>query len=120
MDCDFVAKGETNEDIMQQAAEHARTAHNNQNGGAMLISGAADPDNSRSVLPPGVSCRGGTEEWANPTVANSPSLMSSVQCVFFLSATNLQTCQTRAPGAMKGSTGRVESPHLRFSRDSAK
>jgi predicted small metal-binding protein len=28
MDCDFVAKGETNEDIMQQAAEHARTAHN--------------------------------------------------------------------------------------------
>jgi Protein of unknown function (DUF1059) len=28
MDGDFVAKGETNEDIMQQAAEHARTAHN--------------------------------------------------------------------------------------------
>ena len=28
MDCDFVAKGETNEDIMRQAAEHARTAHN--------------------------------------------------------------------------------------------
>jgi predicted small metal-binding protein len=28
MDCDFVAKGETNEDIMLQAAEHARTAHN--------------------------------------------------------------------------------------------
>src|SRR6266404_6997391 len=28
MDCDFVAKGETDEDIMQQAAEHARTAHN--------------------------------------------------------------------------------------------
>ena len=28
MDCDFVAKGETNEDIMQQAAEHAHTAHN--------------------------------------------------------------------------------------------
>jgi predicted small metal-binding protein len=28
IDCDFVAKGETNEDIMQQAAEHARTAHN--------------------------------------------------------------------------------------------
>jgi predicted small metal-binding protein len=28
MDCDFVAKGETYEDIMQQAAEHARTAHN--------------------------------------------------------------------------------------------
>ena len=24
----FVAKGETNEDITQQAAEHARTAHN--------------------------------------------------------------------------------------------
>ena len=82
MDCDFVAKGETTEDIMQQAAEHARTAHNNQNGGAMLISGAADPDNSRSVLPPGVSCRGGTEEWANPTVANSPSLMSSVSVCF--------------------------------------
>ena len=28
MDCDFVAKGETAEDIMRQAAEHARTAHN--------------------------------------------------------------------------------------------
>jgi len=28
MDCDFVAKGETTEDIMRQAAEHARTAHN--------------------------------------------------------------------------------------------
>jgi len=28
MDCDFVAKGETTEDIMQQAAEHARIAHN--------------------------------------------------------------------------------------------
>jgi predicted small metal-binding protein len=28
MDCDFVAKGETTEDIMQQAAEHARTAYN--------------------------------------------------------------------------------------------
>jgi predicted small metal-binding protein len=28
MDCDFVAKGETTEDIMHQAAEHARTAHN--------------------------------------------------------------------------------------------
>jgi predicted small metal-binding protein len=27
MDCDFVAKSETTEDIMQQAAEHARTAH---------------------------------------------------------------------------------------------
>jgi predicted small metal-binding protein len=26
MDCDFVAWGETTEDIMQQAAEHARTA----------------------------------------------------------------------------------------------
>ena len=120
MDRDFVAKGETNEDIMQQAAEHARTAHNNQNWGAMLISGAADTDNSLSVLPPSVSCRGGTEDWANPTVANSPSLMSSDQCVFFLSATNLQICQNRAPGAMRGCTGRVESPHLKFSRDSAK
>jgi hypothetical protein len=58
MDCDFVAKGETYEDIVQQAAEHARTAHNNQNEGAMLIFGADDTDNSRSVLPPGVSCRG--------------------------------------------------------------
>jgi predicted small metal-binding protein len=28
MDCNFVAKGETNDDIMRQAAEHARTAHN--------------------------------------------------------------------------------------------
>jgi predicted small metal-binding protein len=28
MDCDFVAKGETEQDILQQAAEHARTAHN--------------------------------------------------------------------------------------------
>ena len=28
MDCDFVAKGETTEDIMRQAAEHARTAYN--------------------------------------------------------------------------------------------
>jgi predicted small metal-binding protein len=27
MDCDFVARGETNEDIMRQAAEHARIAH---------------------------------------------------------------------------------------------
>ena len=28
MDCDFVAHGETEQDIMQQCAEHARTAHN--------------------------------------------------------------------------------------------
>ena len=28
MDCNFVAKGETNDDIMRQAAEHARTVHN--------------------------------------------------------------------------------------------
>ena len=27
MDCDFVARGETNEEVMKQAAEHARTAH---------------------------------------------------------------------------------------------
>jgi len=27
MDCDFVARGETTEDILQQAAEHARIAH---------------------------------------------------------------------------------------------
>jgi predicted small metal-binding protein len=28
MDCDFVAKGETEQDILRQATEHARTAHN--------------------------------------------------------------------------------------------
>ena len=28
MDCDFVAKGETEQDILRQAAEHARTVHN--------------------------------------------------------------------------------------------
>lgn len=27
VDCDFVAKGETEEQVMQQCAEHARTAH---------------------------------------------------------------------------------------------
>jgi len=27
MDCDFVAKGETEQDILQQAAEHARKEH---------------------------------------------------------------------------------------------
>ena len=27
VDCDFVAKGETGQDILQQSAEHARTAH---------------------------------------------------------------------------------------------
>ncbi len=27
MDCDFVARGETTEDILQQATEHARIAH---------------------------------------------------------------------------------------------
>ena len=26
--CDFVAKGDSEQDILQQAAEHARTAHN--------------------------------------------------------------------------------------------
>jgi len=26
-DCDFVARGETEEEIMEQVAEHARTAH---------------------------------------------------------------------------------------------
>jgi predicted small metal-binding protein len=26
--CDFVAKGETEQDILAQAAEHARSAHN--------------------------------------------------------------------------------------------
>lgn len=25
--CDFVARGETDEEVMQQVAEHARTAH---------------------------------------------------------------------------------------------
>ena len=28
VDCDFVMRGETTEDILQQATEHARTAHN--------------------------------------------------------------------------------------------
>ena len=28
VDCDFVMRGETDQDILQQAAEHARTAHN--------------------------------------------------------------------------------------------
>ena len=28
MDCDFVAHGETEQDILEQCAEHARTAHN--------------------------------------------------------------------------------------------
>ena len=28
MDCDFVARGESDIDILAQAAEHARTAHN--------------------------------------------------------------------------------------------
>ena len=28
VDCDFVIRGETTEDILQQAAEHARTVHN--------------------------------------------------------------------------------------------
>jgi predicted small metal-binding protein len=27
MDCDYVARGETNDDIKRQAADHARTAH---------------------------------------------------------------------------------------------
>ena len=27
VDCDFVMRGETDQDILQQAAEHARTAH---------------------------------------------------------------------------------------------
>src|SRR5882762_7720257 len=27
-DCDYVAKGESEQDVMQQAAEHARIAHN--------------------------------------------------------------------------------------------
>jgi predicted small metal-binding protein len=26
-DCDFVARGETDEEVMRQVAEHARTAH---------------------------------------------------------------------------------------------
>ena len=110
MDCDFVAKGETNEDIMQQAAEHARTAHNNQNGGAMLISGAADPDNSRSVLPPGVSCRGGTEEWANPTVANSPSLIFSLLQVE-ADADGRAVCDTRILPALFLRDSRNWWPH---------
>ena len=28
VDCDFMMRGETDQDILQQAAEHARTAHN--------------------------------------------------------------------------------------------
>lgn len=28
VECDFVMRGETEQDILQQAAEHARTAHN--------------------------------------------------------------------------------------------
>jgi predicted small metal-binding protein len=28
MDCDFVAKGDTEEEILSQCAEHARTDHN--------------------------------------------------------------------------------------------
>jgi predicted small metal-binding protein len=28
VDCDFVAKGETEQDILRQCTEHARTAHN--------------------------------------------------------------------------------------------
>jgi predicted small metal-binding protein len=28
VDCDFVMRGETTEDILQQATEHARTVHN--------------------------------------------------------------------------------------------
>ena len=28
VDCDFVAKGETEQEILQQCSEHARTAHN--------------------------------------------------------------------------------------------
>jgi len=28
MDCDFVAHGETEQDILEQCADHARTAHN--------------------------------------------------------------------------------------------
>lgn len=28
VDCDFVARGETEQDILRQTAEHARTAHN--------------------------------------------------------------------------------------------
>jgi len=27
VDCDFVAKGETEQEILEQCAEHARTAH---------------------------------------------------------------------------------------------
>lgn len=27
VDCDFVARGETEQEILQQCAEHARTAH---------------------------------------------------------------------------------------------
>jgi predicted small metal-binding protein len=27
VDCDFVAKGETEQDVLQQCAEHARSAH---------------------------------------------------------------------------------------------
>jgi predicted small metal-binding protein len=28
VDCDFVARGETDQDILKQCAEHARSAHN--------------------------------------------------------------------------------------------
>jgi hypothetical protein len=47
-----------------------------------------------SVLPPAAGCRKGSAARANPCMANSRSLLSSAQRVFFLSATNLRTCQT--------------------------
>jgi predicted small metal-binding protein len=28
VDCDFVARGETDEDVLRQCAEHGRSAHN--------------------------------------------------------------------------------------------
>jgi predicted small metal-binding protein len=31
VDCDFVARGETEEDILRQCAEHARSAHGMDN-----------------------------------------------------------------------------------------
>jgi predicted small metal-binding protein len=37
MDCDFVARADTEEEILQQAAAHARTVHNLQEIPAEVI-----------------------------------------------------------------------------------
>lgn len=36
MSCDFVAQGETEEELMPKISEHARTAHNMQNVDAAM------------------------------------------------------------------------------------